>query len=99
MHVILGFTKKLVERIKALFAKLKALKGTITKVQTGFYFRQGIEEAVDCSIQYELFLKEKFKGVILYVEGKKKQIDKHTKSIAKAVGKFSHLSRGQQQEN
>ena len=51
-----------------LFPKLEALDETITKGQTGFYFRQGIGEAVDRSIQYKSFLKERFEGVILYME-------------------------------
>ena len=98
MHVILGFTKKIVDWIKALFAKLESLEEMKSKGRTLFQLRQGVEEAYSWVIEYEEFLRKEFQGVIQYVEAKKKQIDKHMKSIAKAAEKVSNLPPGQMQE-
>ena len=74
MHVILGFTKKIVDWILALFAKLESLEEAKTKGVTTYHFRQGTVEAIEKVVEYEDFLLREFGGLIQSVEGKKKEV-------------------------
>jgi len=42
MHVVLGFTKKIVDYILALFSKLESLEEEMTKGKTTYQFKQGV---------------------------------------------------------
>ena len=99
MHVILGLTKKIVEWIETLFAKLEALEEEKTKGATTFQFRQAVTEARDSVVAYEEWLLHKFKGVVDSVEGKKKEPCKLVISIGATGDNISQLPPGQLQES
>ena len=58
MHVILGFTKKIVEWMLALHSKLEALEEEDTKGHTTPQFRQSVVEARDNAVRYCEFYEE-----------------------------------------
>lgn len=96
MHVILGWTKKLVEWMMTLFSKIESLEEEKTKGKTTYQFRQAVEEALANAVEYEEFLIREFQVIIQTVEGKKKDINKLMKRVAKAQEKVSTLPPGKQ---
>lgn len=81
MHVILGWTKKLVEWITALFAKIESLEVEEEKTQekTPTQFLQAAVEALSTVTEYEQFLIREFQGVVQVIEDKKKEVNKLVK--------------------
>ena len=97
IHVILGLTKKIVEWILALWAKLKALEKEKTKGHTTYQFRQSVVEARDISVEYGEFLTQEFQGMVDTIEGKKKEIKNIMKGIERATEKVKSTPPGKRQ--
>ena len=99
MHVILGLTKKIVEWILALWAKLEALEEEKIKGHTTYQFPQSVMEARDISMEYEKFLTQEFQGMVDTIEGKKKEIKNIMKDIERATNKVKTTPPRRRQAN
>ena len=94
MHVILGLTKKIVEWILALLAKLGELEEEKTTGHTTYQFRQSVVNARDNSVEYGEFLTQEFQGMVDTIEGKKKEIMNIMKDIERATEKVKSTPPG-----
>ena len=97
MHVILGFTKKIVDWILVSFLKLKLLEEKKTKGKTTYQFKQDVGEGMEKVVAYEKWLLTNFGGVIQTVEGKKNEFLKLMKLITTAEEKIASTHPGKQQ--